>query len=159
MRTAVGTARRKRAWDENPGRGRIDASVLCRALLWVSLAVLAANLLAPRHATAETSPNDQIGERLARSADPVEVGLAPLDALMTVPDPTHIWVGDTTDADLAYAVSLGNDPDLEKRNPFRKHNFDLFRAERPVLVGEREMVVRFRVRAKTTNTMSVELKF
>ena len=110
-------------------------------------------------ASAEPDRRTDLGERIALSENPVDVGLRPLDALLTVPDPVFIWHGDTTDSDLAYAVTLGNDPDLEKRNPFRKHNFDLFRTEYPLLVGKSEMLLRFRVRAKSKNTMSLELKF
>ena len=135
-------------------RVRSGLSAFCALSLLLMLSTLGA---AP--ASAESVLRTHIGEKLALSENPVDVGLRPLDALMTVPDPIYIWHGDTTDADLAYAVTLGNDPDLEKRNSFRKHNFDLFRSERRVLVGQQEMLLRFRVRAKSTNTMSVELKF
>ena len=130
-----------------------------RSILASLLLLTGLTLLAALPASAEPAHRTDLGERIALSENPVEVGLRPLDALLTVPDPVFIWHGDTTDSDLAYAVTLGNDPDLEKRNPFRKHNFDLFRSEHPVLVGRKEMVLRFRVRAKSKNTMSLELKF
>jgi hypothetical protein len=128
-------------------------------LITAFLLLTALPLVAVVPASAETTHRTDLGERIALSENPVEVGLRSLDDLLTVPDPVYIWHGDTTDSDLAYAVALGNDPDLEKRNPFRKHNFDLFRSEHPVVVGQSEMVVRFRVRAKSKNTMSVELRF
>jgi hypothetical protein len=123
------------------------------------LLMVALTLVAAIPANADPADVSNLGERIALSENPVEVDLRPLDALLTVPDPIFIWHGDSTDADLAYAVTLGNDPDLEKRSSFRKHNFDLFRTERPIVVGQSEMLLRFRVRAKSKNTMSIELRF
>jgi len=139
----------------------LSAAPIPSTFRWITVFLLltALPLVAALPASAETIHRTDLGERIALSENPVEVGLRPLDDLLTVPDPVFIWHGDTTDSDLAYAVTLGNDPDLEKRNPFRKHNFDLFRSEHPVVVGRSEMVVRFRVRAKSKNTMSVELRF
>ncbi len=66
---------------------------------------------------------------------------------------------ETTDEALAAAVVLGNDPALERRKPFRKRNLDLFRTERPIVIGQNEMVLRLRLRAKTRKAMSIELHF
>jgi hypothetical protein len=67
----------------------------------------------------------------------------------------------TTDEAIAEAVARGTNPDLlkKKRGGFRKHNNDLFRAERPVEFMDREMIVRLRLRAKRSEPVSVELKF
>jgi len=155
----------RRIWTKtNPVERSLAAAVACipsafRSLTASLLLLVGPMLLAAIPASAEPAHRTDLGERIALSENPVDVGLRPLDALLTVPDPIYIWHGDTTDSDLAYAVALGNDPDLEKRNPFRKHNFDLFRTEHPLLVGKSEMLLRFRVRAKSKNMMSLELKF
>ncbi len=65
----------------------------------------------------------------------------------------------TTDELIAAAVALGNNPDLEPRNPFRKHSRDLFRTERPVTIGQTDMVVRLRLRAKARRAVSVEFRY
>lgn len=148
----------------NPVERSLAAAVACipsafRSLTASVLLLAGPMLLAAIPASAESAHRTDLGERIALSENPVDVGLRPLDALLTVPDPIYIWHGDTTDSDLAYAVTLGNDPDLEKRNPFRKHNFDLFRTEHPLVVGQSEMLLRFRLRAKSKNMMSLELKF
>ncbi len=134
-----------------------DIASAFRTILLLGLST--ATLFVALPAASDSNNPAHLGERIALSENPIDVGLRPLDALLTVPDPTYIWLGDTTDADLVYAVGLGNDPDLEKRNPFRKHNFDLFRTERPLVIGQQEMLLRFRVRAKSKNTMSIELRF
>ena len=65
----------------------------------------------------------------------------------------------TTDEALAAAVRVGNEPGLEKKNPFRKRSFDLFRTEHDVEIWRQAMRVRFRLRPKTKEMMSVELKY
>lgn len=69
------------------------------------------------------------------------------------------WKPKTTDERLAAAIAIGNNPDLEPRKPFRKRSRDLFRTERPVSIGNAEMLVRLRIRAKARQAMSVELHF
>jgi hypothetical protein len=120
-------------------------------------AIPALQMPAPAHANS----NDQshLGQKIALSESPIELDLRPLEDLLTVPNPVFIWRADRTDADLAYAVTLGNDPDLEKRSPFRKKNFDLFRSQHPLTMGERDMLLRFRVRAKARNAVSIELHY
>ena len=120
------------------------------------LAVLAAVLLIAPLASAEPAHLDT---SIRFMDSPAESAPRSIDDLLSVPDSDFIWDGDATDEDLAAAVTLGNDPDLERRNPFRKHSFDLFRSEHPLVIGQKEMVVRFRVRAKQRKAMSVELKF
>ncbi len=64
-----------------------------------------------------------------------------------------------TDEAIASAVERGNPRELERRKPFRKKSSDLFRSEREIQIGDEEMLVRLRLRAKTRNAMSVELRF
>jgi hypothetical protein len=83
--------------------------------------------------------------------------LAPLLRLRsstTRPPPTR-----STDELIAAAVGLGTNPDLEPRNPFRKRRRDLFRAERPVSIGNMDMMVRLRLRAKARRAMSIEFRY
>ena len=121
-----------------------------------ALFLLAANVSNAEPAHLGTT-NDLLGGGTLGSSDTSK--LRPLGDLLFLPDSDYIWQGDATDEDLAYAVILGNDPDLERRNPFRKHSFDLIRTQHPLVIGQREMVVRFRVRPKLKEVMSVELKF
>lgn len=64
-----------------------------------------------------------------------------------------------TDEAIASAVERGNPRELERPKPFRKKSNDLFRSEREIQIGDEEMLVRLRLRAKTRNAMSVELRF
>jgi len=64
-----------------------------------------------------------------------------------------------TDESIAAAVEVGNNPDLEPVSKFRKRSTDLFRTEREVEIGQREMLLRLRLRAKTRRAVSVELRF
>jgi len=65
----------------------------------------------------------------------------------------------STDETIAAAVAEGSQPDLEHPDPFRKRSTDLFRTEREVEIGNQEMLLRLRLRAKSRETMSVELRF
>ena len=69
------------------------------------------------------------------------------------------WTPQTTDEVLAAALANGSNPDLERPNPFRKRSRDLLRLERPVSIGDADMLVRLRLRAKASEAMSVELRF
>jgi hypothetical protein len=70
------------------------------------------------------------------------------------------WQPETADEALAVAVANGSSPDLEPRNPFRKRSTDLFRTDfHPVSIGRAEMLMRFRLRAKSRNAVSVEVRF
>jgi len=81
-----------------------------------------------------------------------------LSVLLSVPGllPTRVQ---ETDASLANAAEAGTNPALKKKNPFRKRSVDLFRTERDIEILRQEMQLRFRVRPKTRETMSVELRF
>lgn len=70
-----------------------------------------------------------------------------------------LWKPRTTDEILAAAVAKGTTPDLEPLNPFRKRSRDLFRTERPVSIGNADMLLRLRLRAKARRAVSLELRF
>jgi hypothetical protein len=83
-----------------------------------------------------------------------------LEALLTLrSSPSRRPIRKTTDEYLAAAVALGTNADLEPKNPFRKRSRDLFRTERPVSIGNADMLLRLRLRAKARRAMSVELRF
>jgi hypothetical protein len=82
-----------------------------------------------------------------------------LDALLAVPTTRYVHVSESTDEALAAAVRKGNDPGLERPNPFRKRKIDLFRSEHPLAIGENEMLLRLRIRSKMSKAVSVELRF
>jgi hypothetical protein len=70
------------------------------------------------------------------------------------------WKPATVDEALAIAVAKGSGPELKRRNPFRKRSRDLFRTDfRQVKVGRAEMLMRLRLRAKSRNAISVEVRF
>lgn len=83
-------------------------------------------------------------------------GLEALLALRTAPS---VPAAADTDAAIAAAVAEGSRPDLEQKPAFRKKNFDLFRTEREVEILRNDMLLRLRLRAKSRETMSVELRF
>jgi hypothetical protein len=95
----------------------------------------------------------------ALDLSPVASSSSPLEGLLTVPDPGLEWTEWSGDEALVAAVALGNDPDLEPRDPFRKRKMDLFSTERPVMIGRAEMVLKLRIRPSRKETMSVELHF
>ncbi len=83
-----------------------------------------------------------------------------IDPLFVIPGLTPFRSdAQRTDESLAAAVELGNNPDLEPVSKFRKRSTDLFRTEREVEIGQREMLLRLRLRAKTRRAVSVELRF
>lgn len=63
------------------------------------------------------------------------------------------------DESIAAAVELGSNRDLVRPSAFRKRSADLFRTEREVEINDQEMLLRLRLRAKSRETMSVELRF
>jgi len=60
---------------------------------------------------------------------------------------------------IAAAVDRGTNPELVPLSAFRKRRSDLFRAERPLEIGDQEMLIRLRLRAKARKAMSVEVHF
>ena len=115
------------------------------------------SLLLALPAFADPTPDDVT--RMLSREDPSAFQIQPLDDLLALPIGVSVWEQLTTDESLAAAVGLGNDPSLEPRNPFQKRSTDIFRTQRWVQVGQRDLLLRLRVRAKSTNTMSVEVKF
>jgi hypothetical protein len=70
------------------------------------------------------------------------------------------WKPATVDETLAIAVARGSSPEPERRNPFRKRSRDLFKTKfREVKIGRAEMLMRLRLRAKSRNAISVEVRF
>lgn len=87
-------------------------------------------------------------------------GPASLDDMLALPfRPQWPTPAEATDESLAEAVARGSEPGRVKQSGFRKKKLDLFRAERPVEIGEQEMLLRLRLRAKTKEAVSVELRF
>lgn len=85
--------------------------------------------------------------------------LRELDALLAVRSGSAPITARQTDEAIAAAAARGLAKELEKPQPFRKKNTDLFRTQRAVQLGNQEMLLRLRLRAKTRNAMSVELRF
>ena len=90
--------------------------------------------------------------------DSGETAYGSVAELLSIPS-MYLWQPVSTDSALAEAVLLGNPPELEPLNAFRKRKIDLFRSEHPFVVGDSEMLLRLRLRAKMRKAMSVELRF
>jgi hypothetical protein len=130
------------------------------AALFASLVLTSISIiLLPGKAVADPASPAPLGARLGAGEVPQIASRQSLEDLLSVPTYGFAWEDESTDEALAAAVIAGNDPDLERRSPFRKRKFDLFRSEHQLEIGQAEMLLRFRVRAKARNTMSVELKF
>ncbi len=87
-----------------------------------------------------------------------------LESLTLLSTPRVVEVPDRSqtaaaDREIAAAAEAGSDPSLEALNPFRKRDFDLIRGKREMEIGGREMELRWRVRPKTKETISLELRF
>jgi hypothetical protein len=83
-----------------------------------------------------------------------------LDSLLDIPGLTLFRSkAEITDESIAAAVNRGTNPDLKRLSGFRKKSTDLFNTERQVEIGNQELLVRLRVRAKARKAMSVEVKF
>jgi len=98
------------------------------------------------------------------SAPPPTMRIVSLESLTLVPSSRDAETPDPSpaaaaDRAIAEAVEAGSDPSLELPDPFRKRDFDLIRGERDVEIGGREMELRWRVRPKTKETISLELRF
>jgi hypothetical protein len=127
------------------------------------LGVFSILLFASRLAVAEPAAMAEPAEFPAPVAIRVESPLIPSDSLsilslLEIP-PNLRSDAEIADESIAAAVERGNSPELEPRNPFRKRKTDLFRAERPLEIGDQEMLLRLRLRAKQREAMSVELHF
>lgn len=152
---------------------RTAAAVLCPARtspppngfrsldLFTGLAVLLLLGLAPaarsEPAAAPAAPLPNV------SAPPPSMRVVSIESLTLLPDAEGAEVSEpgaaAADRAIAAAVEAGSDPSLEAPDPFRKRDFDLIRGERDVEIGGREMELRWRVRPKTKETISLELRF
>lgn len=120
---------------------------------WKQIAAGCGALLAMGFAAPEASADSASSVRATAAADRA------LEDLLVVPA-FGLGAGPlTTDQTIAAAVRSGNEPGLEKKNPFRKRSFDLFRTEHDVEIWRQAMRVRFRLRPKTKEMMSVEVKY
>lgn len=103
--------------------------------------------------------------RPVRSSPPAEPATSmigrvrALDTLLAVRGGRAGLSAGQTDASLAAAVARGSNRDLERRSGFQRRSNDVFRAQRSLQVGDEELVVRLRLRAKKRDTMSVEVRF
>jgi len=134
------------------------------ALTATALAALGlALLLMPIAAKADPGAAEAPPAAMMSGADPVPPSSPSprsLETLLVVPHHhDHRSDAEIADAEIAAAVERGTNPDLTKKSAFRKRNLDLFRTEREVEIGEQEMLLRLRLRAKSRETMSVELRF
>lgn len=138
--------------------GRAAATALCRALtaLLLLLGLPLAARSEPGAAPASPLPNV--------SAPPPTMRVVSLESLTLLSTPRAVEVADRSrtaaaDRAIAAAAEAGSDPSLEALNPFRKRDFDLIRGKREMEIGGREMELRWRVRPKTKETISLELRF
>lgn len=148
---ASSPARPAPAVSESPSPSPAVPQAVSSATDGVELAdPLRANSTEPKQAEGQLAVSPPNEERLPTS----------LVKLLRVPQfGASSWQALTTDELLAAAVATGTNADLEPLNPFRKRKRDLFVSERPVSIGNTEMLLRLRVRAKARRAMSVELRF
>jgi hypothetical protein len=85
--------------------------------------------------------------------------LQELDALLAVRGGAAPISARQADRAIAAAAARGVVRELDRPQPFRKKSNDLFRTQRALQVGNKDMLLRLRLRAKTRNAMSVELRF
>ncbi len=100
-----------------------------------------------------------VAETPSATRQPISVPVRELGALLAVRATSAAYLAAKTDAKIAAAVAEGSRPDLEPKKSFRKKNFDLFRTEHEVQILRNDMLLRLRLRAKSRETMSVELRF
>jgi len=153
---AARAARPGRSLRRFASRESSSAGCLCLALL-----VLLSTVGGPAIGWAGTNAPAAI-PAVAEAPPPPTASIEALTLVPSAADPyaLHRERGaPSVDESLAAAVEGGSDASLERPDPFRKRSFDLFRTEREVEIGDREMRVRLRVRPKTRETVSVELRF
>lgn len=159
-RLAVRDRSRNRALTPPAEVGRSSHDIVILGALGALVLALTL-LLAAASAHAEPASPDLSGldDDAVAEAPPLSPdGPTNLDELLILPPPGgEPNAAERTDAFLAEAVARGSDP--LRPSAFRKRNIDLFRSEREVEIGEQEMLLRLRLRAKTRETMSVELRF
>lgn len=140
----------------SPPLGSRSLDLLTGLILLLLLSLPLAARSEPTAAPASPLPNV--------SAPPPSLRVVSLDSLTLLPSPrdaealapSHAAAADRAIADAAEA---GSDPSLELPSPFRKRDFDLIRGRRELEIAGREMELRWRVRPKTKETISLELRF
>ena len=149
------------------GEGLVEATEGSADLGWLRLTALTAStvfllaLFLSRPSLAEptsigSTPEPSMAIEMAEAL-PFEI----LQRLLAVPVAYHD-VGseaERTDELLAIFIEQGLPASLASPSAFRKRNLDLFRTEREIEIGQQEMLVRLRLRAKSRETMSVEFRF
>jgi hypothetical protein len=91
---------------------------------------------------------------------PAQPALEARNALFEIPGLKPFrTAAEIADESIAAAVARGSNPELEPVSAFRKRSRDLFHAERPLEIGEQEMLIRLRLRARARKAMSVEVRF
>jgi len=156
-----GTARQRCERAEKSAVALLSAPSLLWRSVWFGFCLIL--LLASRAALAGPAAFDG-PERVPTSAE-VE-GPAPTDLpdpisyefLLEIPgrSPSEAEMADKL---IASAVARGTAADLVRPSAFRKRRSDLLRVERPLEIGDQEMLLRLRLRAKMRRAMSVELRF
>ena len=137
------------------GRRR-RASSEPRSALRRGLAGFALGLTALLGATSSQAESVEPARVEAPVATVLSIDAAPpLEELLVLPSsesPREVGSG-------ADRVGPGTGPPAARVSGFRKRSTDLFRTDRAVEIGQREMLLRLRLRAKSRETMSVELRF
>lgn len=137
----------------------VGEALICGAGILGTLVIL---LLASRAALADPSPFDERAVLVVANVEALRVApaLVSMDSLLEIPGLSLLRSeAQIADESIAEAVERGTNSDLNPLSAFRKRRSDLFRAERPVEIGEQEMLIRLRLRAKARKAMSVELHF
>ena len=137
-------------------------SLASRAAGTLGLLVIASILALAGPAVADpASPDPGPDPMLANAAMPISpAGVRSLEALLSVPPVRdERTAAERTDVYLAEAIARRAGDTRVATTGFKKRSIDLFRAERPVEVGQQEMLLRLRLRAKSRETMSVELRY
>lgn len=137
----------------------VGEALICGAGILGTLVIL---LLASRAALAEPTAFDERAVLVVANVEALRVApaLVSMDSLLEIPGLSLLRSeAQIADESIAEAVEQGTNSDLNPLSAFRKRRSDLFRAERPVEIGEQEMLIRLRLRAKARKAMSVELHF
>ncbi|HEB89714.1 MAG TPA: hypothetical protein ENI85_09100 [Deltaproteobacteria bacterium] len=177
--TTAARTRRARRVGTGGARNRFPIRVAPVLLLLGFLAIPPASIAEPVAIPAAIDPGVAPADRGPSDPDPPVSTTPPAggmdsarrEALETATSPAlaellavrgtagRVYRPRTPDEVLTVAVARGPNPELEPKKPFRKRSLDLFRTERRVEIGQSEMLVRLRLRAKQREAMSVELRF
>lgn len=141
-------------------RWGLGSVVISKAIGGLGSVVLALILLLVGPAAADPASRAPGGKLADVPASISPTGLRSLEALLSVPPVRDVrTAAERTDLFLAEAIARRGGERRVATTGFKKRSIDLFRAERPVEVGQQEMLLRLRLRAKSRETMSVELRY